>query len=232
MDTNVAQSRRAVSTRSFPSVCATRSSLGATRSSHSDPAISWTESRRVVSTRSSPGATRSSPAGTDNSPSFDEDSRVASTDADCGADCDAECPICLEGFTSPITLDCSHTFCRRCLEKYYYTHSSTRTMRCPMCLSALSRRIVQRYRFRRRYSIEFDSDDEDAQRNISLCVRLGIALYSTSGCLFMIWYREWAEQNADAMKLLPFYLQVETLLNIFFVGLWVLFDRYRPIRMT
>jgi hypothetical protein len=105
-------------------------------------------------------------------------------------------------------------------------------MRCPMCLSALSRRVVQRYRFRRRYSIEFDSDDEDAQISISPCVGLGIALYSTFGCLFIIWYREWAEQNADAMKLLPFYLQVENLRDIIFVGLWALFHRYRPIRMT
>lgn len=49
------------------------------------------------------------------------------------------CKICLEGFTSPKSLDCLHTFCENCIENHvmsectYKKYSDYREFTCPLC---------------------------------------------------------------------------------------------------
>lgn len=49
------------------------------------------------------------------------------------------CKICLEGFTSPKSLDCLHTFCEDCIESHansessYKKYSDYREFTCPLC---------------------------------------------------------------------------------------------------
>ncbi|XP_030834788.1 tripartite motif-containing protein 45-like [Strongylocentrotus purpuratus] len=44
-----------------------------------------------------------------------------------------ECPVCLNTFTDPKILSCSHTYCKACLDKLLECHGSDQMLRCPVC---------------------------------------------------------------------------------------------------
>ena len=43
---------------------------------------------------------------------------------------DLQCPVCCEVFTDPVVLDCSHSFCRFCLDAYWKDQPNRP---CPVC---------------------------------------------------------------------------------------------------
>ncbi|XP_011669362.2 RING finger protein 207-like [Strongylocentrotus purpuratus] len=44
-----------------------------------------------------------------------------------------ECPVCLDTFTDPKILSCSHTYCKACLDNLLECHGSDQMLRCPVC---------------------------------------------------------------------------------------------------
>eukprot|EP00057_Strongylocentrotus_purpuratus_P021037 XP_011675511.1 PREDICTED: tripartite motif-containing protein 59-like [Strongylocentrotus purpuratus] len=44
-----------------------------------------------------------------------------------------ECPVCLNTFTDPKILPCSHTYCKTCLENLLECHGNDQMLRCPVC---------------------------------------------------------------------------------------------------
>ncbi|EMP26016.1 Tripartite motif-containing protein 58 [Chelonia mydas] len=49
---------------------------------------------------------------------------------------EALCPICLECFTEPVSIDCGHNFCRVCISRYCEAceeESPCRPVQCPVC---------------------------------------------------------------------------------------------------
>lgn len=49
---------------------------------------------------------------------------------------EAVCPICLEFFTEPVSIDCGHNFCRACLSRHCETckvESPGHPVQCPVC---------------------------------------------------------------------------------------------------
>ncbi|XP_030847115.1 RING finger protein 207-like [Strongylocentrotus purpuratus] len=44
-----------------------------------------------------------------------------------------ECPVCLNTFTDPKFLSCSHTYCKACLENILECHGNDQMLRCPVC---------------------------------------------------------------------------------------------------
>eukprot|EP00057_Strongylocentrotus_purpuratus_P014374 XP_011668848.1 PREDICTED: tripartite motif-containing protein 2-like [Strongylocentrotus purpuratus] len=44
-----------------------------------------------------------------------------------------ECPVCLNTFTDPKILSCSHTYCKACLDNLLECHGNDQMLRCPVC---------------------------------------------------------------------------------------------------
>ncbi|XP_011666000.2 tripartite motif-containing protein 59-like [Strongylocentrotus purpuratus] len=44
-----------------------------------------------------------------------------------------ECPVCLDTFTDPKILSCSHTYCKACLDNLLECHGNDQMLRCPVC---------------------------------------------------------------------------------------------------
>eukprot|EP00057_Strongylocentrotus_purpuratus_P011534 XP_011666008.1 PREDICTED: tripartite motif-containing protein 45-like [Strongylocentrotus purpuratus] len=44
-----------------------------------------------------------------------------------------ECPVCLNTFTDPKILSCSHTYCKACLDNILECHGNDQMLRCPVC---------------------------------------------------------------------------------------------------
>eukprot|EP00057_Strongylocentrotus_purpuratus_P027362 XP_011681836.1 PREDICTED: tripartite motif-containing protein 5-like [Strongylocentrotus purpuratus] len=44
-----------------------------------------------------------------------------------------ECPVCLNTFTDPKILSCSHTYCKTCLDNLLGCHGNDKMLRCPVC---------------------------------------------------------------------------------------------------
>ncbi|XP_030834789.1 tripartite motif-containing protein 2-like [Strongylocentrotus purpuratus] len=44
-----------------------------------------------------------------------------------------ECPVCLNTFTDPKILSCSHTYCKACLDNLLECHDNVQMLRCPVC---------------------------------------------------------------------------------------------------
>ena len=44
-----------------------------------------------------------------------------------------ECPVCLNTFTDPKILSCSHTYCKACLDNLLECHGNDQMLRCPIC---------------------------------------------------------------------------------------------------
>eukprot|EP00057_Strongylocentrotus_purpuratus_P006803 XP_011661277.1 PREDICTED: tripartite motif-containing protein 59-like [Strongylocentrotus purpuratus] len=44
-----------------------------------------------------------------------------------------ECPVCLNTFTDPKILSCSHTYCKACLDNLLECHGHDQMLRCPVC---------------------------------------------------------------------------------------------------
>uniref|UniRef100_A0A452GR47 Zinc finger protein RFP-like n=1 Tax=Gopherus agassizii TaxID=38772 RepID=A0A452GR47_9SAUR len=51
---------------------------------------------------------------------------------------EATCPICLEYFTEPVTLECGHNFCRACIAQCW--ERSDRAASCPQCRETVRHR--------------------------------------------------------------------------------------------
>nr|XP_060615423.1 zinc finger protein RFP-like [Anolis sagrei ordinatus] len=51
------------------------------------------------------------------------------------------CPICLETFKNPVTIDCGHNFCQACLSQYW--GASNRCGSCPQCQQMVPQRNFQ-----------------------------------------------------------------------------------------
>lgn len=47
------------------------------------------------------------------------------------------CPVCLDFFTDPVMLSCSHSLCRKCLLGIFETHHINRGVECPNCRKRL-----------------------------------------------------------------------------------------------
>uniref|UniRef100_A0A3B4UTL7 RING-type domain-containing protein n=1 Tax=Seriola dumerili TaxID=41447 RepID=A0A3B4UTL7_SERDU len=61
-------------------------------------------------------------------------SAPASSSETCSLDEHLTCSICMEMFEDPVTTDCGHSFCKKCLDLCHeYAHL------CPMCKKPLSR---------------------------------------------------------------------------------------------
>uniref|UniRef100_A0A8C0IW62 RING-type E3 ubiquitin transferase n=1 Tax=Chelonoidis abingdonii TaxID=106734 RepID=A0A8C0IW62_CHEAB len=54
------------------------------------------------------------------------------------------CPICLEYFTEPVTLECGHNFCRACIGQCW--EGSHTAASCPQCRETVQRRNLRRNR--------------------------------------------------------------------------------------
>ena len=52
--------------------------------------------------------------------------------------CDEKCPICLELLDTPVTLDCHHIFCNRCIRSWLLI-----TPNCPYCRANVQNDIIQ-----------------------------------------------------------------------------------------
>ncbi|XP_051946503.1 zinc-binding protein A33-like [Xyrauchen texanus] len=80
------------------------------------------------------------------------------------------CPVCCDFFTDPVLLDCSHSFCRTCIDKSW---SSQFRKTCPVCrrecfnenpLSNLVlRNIVDSFRDRKKSSVECSVERQESQ---------------------------------------------------------------------
>ncbi|XP_030847188.1 transcription intermediary factor 1-beta-like [Strongylocentrotus purpuratus] len=44
-----------------------------------------------------------------------------------------ECPVCLNTFTDPRILSCSHTYCKACLDNLLGCNGNDQMLRCPVC---------------------------------------------------------------------------------------------------
>ncbi|CAM5165538.1 unnamed protein product [Eretmochelys imbricata] len=54
---------------------------------------------------------------------------------------EATCPICLEYFTEPVTLECGHNFCRACTTQCW--GESDTGITCPKCRQAVQQRNLR-----------------------------------------------------------------------------------------
>ncbi|XP_034645023.1 zinc finger protein RFP-like [Trachemys scripta elegans] len=54
---------------------------------------------------------------------------------------EATCPICLEYFTEPVTLECGHNFCRACISQCW--EGSTTAVSCPQCRETVQQRNLR-----------------------------------------------------------------------------------------
>ncbi|XP_072331874.1 nuclear factor 7, brain-like isoform X2 [Scyliorhinus torazame] len=73
---------------------------------------------------------------------------ASSTEAEIFAE-ELVCPICLEFFSDPVTLQCSHTFCRPCITQCRYGQSQES---CPECRGSFSQRDLRSSRALRNLS--------------------------------------------------------------------------------
>ncbi|XP_044838455.1 zinc finger protein RFP-like, partial [Mauremys mutica] len=54
---------------------------------------------------------------------------------------EATCPVCLEYFTEPVTLECGHNFCRACIAQCW--EGSDTDISCPQCRETVQRRNLR-----------------------------------------------------------------------------------------
>ncbi|XP_065271861.1 zinc finger protein RFP-like [Emys orbicularis] len=54
---------------------------------------------------------------------------------------EAKCPICLEYFTEPVTLECGHNFCRACISQCW--EGSDKAASCPQCRETVQQRNLR-----------------------------------------------------------------------------------------
>ncbi|XP_065421169.1 zinc finger protein RFP-like [Chrysemys picta bellii] len=57
---------------------------------------------------------------------------------------EATCPVCLEYFTEPVTLECGHNFCRACISQCW--EGSDTAASCPQCRETVQQRNLRRNR--------------------------------------------------------------------------------------
>uniref|UniRef100_A0A8C0JCU2 RING-type domain-containing protein n=1 Tax=Chelonoidis abingdonii TaxID=106734 RepID=A0A8C0JCU2_CHEAB len=54
---------------------------------------------------------------------------------------EATCPVCLEYFTEPVTLECGHNFCRACISQCW--EGSDTAASCPQCRETVQQRNLR-----------------------------------------------------------------------------------------
>ncbi|XP_029770071.1 zinc finger protein RFP-like, partial [Terrapene carolina triunguis] len=54
---------------------------------------------------------------------------------------EAKCPVCLEYFTEPVTLECGHNFCRACISQCW--EGSDTAPSCPQCRETVQQRNLR-----------------------------------------------------------------------------------------
>ncbi|KAG6923412.1 tripartite motif-containing 27 [Chelydra serpentina] len=54
---------------------------------------------------------------------------------------EATCPVCLEYFTEPVTLECGHNFCRACIAQCW--QGSDTATSCPQCRETVQQRNLR-----------------------------------------------------------------------------------------
>ncbi|XP_034644982.1 zinc finger protein RFP-like isoform X2 [Trachemys scripta elegans] len=54
---------------------------------------------------------------------------------------EATCPVCLEYFTEPVTLECGHNFCRACISQFW--EGSDTAASCPQCRETVQQRNLR-----------------------------------------------------------------------------------------
>ncbi|XP_039373538.1 zinc finger protein RFP-like [Mauremys reevesii] len=54
---------------------------------------------------------------------------------------EATCPVCLEYFTEPVTLECGHNFCLACISQYW--EGSDTDISCPQCRQTVQQRNLR-----------------------------------------------------------------------------------------
>uniref|UniRef100_A0A8C4YJA7 RING-type domain-containing protein n=1 Tax=Gopherus evgoodei TaxID=1825980 RepID=A0A8C4YJA7_9SAUR len=63
------------------------------------------------------------------------------TPCSCSLQKEATCPICLEYFTEPVTLECGHYFCRACISQCW--EGSDIDISCPQCRQTVQQRNLR-----------------------------------------------------------------------------------------
>ncbi|XP_062978492.1 tripartite motif-containing protein 10-like [Elgaria multicarinata webbii] len=64
---------------------------------------------------------------------------MATAPTSVGMEEEATCPICLKYLRDPVTLECSHTFCRSCVTNYFETWEEPGDLECPICQAKIQK---------------------------------------------------------------------------------------------
>ncbi|XP_050418374.2 E3 ubiquitin-protein ligase TRIM63-like [Patella vulgata] len=70
------------------------------------------------------------------------------------------CSICLNNFTKPKLLPCSHTFCQQCIDDYIKAHGSFNKFNCPICRQETAVPSGGASQFVNNFYLEDDDDDK------------------------------------------------------------------------
>ncbi|XP_062905772.1 nuclear factor 7, brain-like [Mobula hypostoma] len=80
-----------------------------------------------------------------NSPIPESDVEMANLDVLKSMQDEAICPICLEYFAEPVTVDCGHNFCRACILGHWGSNRGPAS--CPQCRAQLPQKTLRPNRF-------------------------------------------------------------------------------------
>uniref|UniRef100_A0A8D2IVQ2 Uncharacterized protein n=1 Tax=Varanus komodoensis TaxID=61221 RepID=A0A8D2IVQ2_VARKO len=86
-----------------------------------------------------------------------------------GVEQEAQCPICWEYLREPVTLDCGHNFCRKCISFYSEICEEIKDLECPLCKTAQQRSIRSNWQLANMIEI-LRKLEEDSRREGALGV--------------------------------------------------------------
>ncbi|CAM4655719.1 unnamed protein product [Caretta caretta] len=87
---------------------------------------------------------------------------------------EATCPVCLEYFTDPVTLECGHNFCRACIAQCWEGPDTAAS--CPQCRETVQQRNLRPNRQLANVEIAKGADFSGSERS-----RRGQGVWGTPG---------------------------------------------------